>query len=258
MKLSTKLFIVSLTLVKLLFGQESGKLTIYSQPPGCWVRVDSVLVGKTPLDSLALPLGTHHITISSPETGLWFHEEKNFAVRIDSAGSQTVSVRFSRPVFLNTIPYGAMVFAESKPVGTTPLSLPYARFFRKRLVFEKNGYQPDTLLLASPRPVLIRLKKKPGFVEPQLPKFPDLAFGEKKSYKKYKFVLLATSVVSSWAAFYFKNVADDNFKKYRRTADPVLINRYWNKTRKFDRLSDVALGVSYTSLAGFIYFLIWK
>lgn len=258
MSLTTKIFVVALVLVQFLLGQETGKITIYSEPSGCWVRVDSVLIGKTPLDSLVLPSGTHRISIASPERGLWFNEEKNFAVTIKPGKPQTISVRFSRPVFLNTIPYGAAVFSEAKLVGTTPLLLPYAHFFHKRLVFEKNGYQPDTLLLVSPRPVLIRLQKKPGFVEPQLPKFPDLALGEKKSYKKYKFALLATSVVSSWVAFYFKNVADDNFKKYRRTADPVLINRYWNKTRKFDRLSDVALGVSYTSLAGFIYFLIWK
>ena len=71
-------------------------------------------------------------------------------------------------------------------------------------------------------------------------------------------IFLALTVASHWASFYFKNKADDRFEQYEAAADPTLSQQYWDETQRFDLLSEVTLGISYASLAGFIYMVVWK
>jgi hypothetical protein len=75
---------------------------------------------------------------------------------------------------------------------------------------------------------------------------------------KSKFIFLSGTVVTHWLAFYFKNLADNNFEKYQNTANPALMEKYWDNTQKYDRWSDITLGVSYAFLGGLIYTVLWR
>lgn len=239
-----------------LLSQEQGTISVSSDPTGCWVRVDSILVGKTPLNNFELAVGSHVIQIYPPNNGVWNLQERVLNVSVTSNQDVPLNVVFSSPVFINSIPYGAQLFNNETPLGFAPLYLPFEENKGKRFRLEKEGYKPFSFTLTTNQSILAEMEKAGNFKdEKEQTRF--LGVIPKRNLKS-KFTLLAVSIATNWASFYFKNVADNNFERYQQTADPQLMDHYWKQTQKYDRMSEIALGVSITSLAGLIYFVIWK
>ncbi len=246
-----------LACVGVALAQNGGTLTVTSQPSNCWVRIDSVLVGRTPIESFELSPGEHLVQVYPPQTGLWNLQEHVSRVIIHSGQEVRVHARFSTPVLINSVPYGAELFQDTTRLGLTPLYVPFEEYRGKLFRLVKEGYRPYEFRLTERKPLLARLQK----AEPEAVSSPSrgklLGFISRRNLKS-KFSLLALTVATHWASFYFKNVADSNFDKYKRTADPHLRQRYWDNTRKYDRFSAIALGASFVSLGGLIYMVIWK
>lgn len=242
-------------------GNSSGTLTISSDPAGCWVRIDSVLVGQTPLAEFELESGQHQIRVFPPEGGSWNRQERHYSIKIPANQHQILNVVFSEPVYINTIPFGARVYADTMLLGQTPLYVPREKY--RQLTIEKPGFQPyqldlrNTVALSDGSPPIITLVEDPSFTEEDYGK-PILLGLSRKSHQKSKLGLLTLTVVSQWASFYFKNRADSHYEKYLETADTRSAQSSFDKTRRFDRMSSISLGVSYASLAGLIYFVVWK
>lgn len=251
-----KLNILIFLLTQFSYAQ-NGKISITSSPLESWVRVDSILVGITPIKDIQVQIGLHTIDIAPPKGGVWNYEDKHLEVFIREDQDTTLNINFSKPVFINSNPYGAHLKSEQNYIGITPLYLPFEN--NKGYSFEiiKEGYEPYQFILETPDPILAKLRKSEGYIEQQKKK-PQLFGLLPRKHVKSKFTLLALTVATHWASFYLKNVADEKYDKYLQTADPQLMDKYWNETRKYDHISEITLGVSYTALAGLIYLVIWK
>jgi hypothetical protein len=239
-----------------LFSQTSSKLSIFSQPKGCWVRIDSVLVGKTPLLELELLPGRHIVLVYPPQNGIWNIENQQYSIEVKPGQSKTLQAVFQPQVYINTSPYGAAIYSDTAFIGKTPIYLPFEKVRGKSFTIQKDGYKPQSFIIDTPLPRFFQLEKDKSFIAEKHK--PDFLGVIPKQHLKSKFTLLALSVVSHWTAFYLKNIADDNFRNYQRATDQQNIKRYWDQTQKYDRLSDISLGISYASLAGLIYLVVWK
>ncbi|MCK5076424.1 MAG: hypothetical protein KAR38_08610, partial [Calditrichia bacterium] len=58
---------------------------------------------------------------------------------------------------------------------------------------------------------------------------------------------LGLVVTTAWGAYLSRRKADFYFDKYETTGSPQKIDEYWDKTRRYDRISEVLLVVSYIS-----------
>lgn len=255
MSMIPKLIVVGALLTQLAHAQ-GGRVSIQTSPRECRVYIDSIALGETPLIDIALPPGPHLIRIAPPRGGAWNYEDKEIEIFVKDEWDTTLNVTFSRPVFINSIPFGAHLKTRDEHLGITPLYLPFESYKDYSLQIIKDGYEPYSFVLREPQPIIARLVKKEGYVEAEKQK-PQLFGVLPKQHVKSKFALLALTVTTHWASFYFKNVADDKYQAYLHTADPQLIDKYWKETRRYDRLSDITLGVSYAALAGLIYMVIW-
>lgn len=251
-----------LTLAFLIFAagnslaQQEGSITITSIPEDCWVRIDSVLVGKTPIFELPLAAGEHLIEVYPPEKGVWNIEEQIYRPIIHAGEESSIDVLFSSPVFINSVPYGANLFSDTTFFGVTPLYIGFEENQGNLFRLEKQGYKPYEFLLQENQAILARMEQGADYVE-GMPNSRFLGFVSKKHLKS-KFSLLALTVATHWASFYFKNKADDWHREYLTSSDPQDMQNAANKTQQFDTLSTVTLGASYVSLAGLIYMVIWK
>lgn len=248
------IILVSLA-IQLTLAQD-GRISITTSPPECWVEIDTVLVGKTPLNGIQLLPGRHTIHVYPPKPGVWNYEDKHIEIFVKDNWDTTLNITFTQPVFINSIPFGGHLKTQDDHLGITPLYLPFESYKGYSLQIIKEGYEPYNFVLKKPEPIIARLTKKEGYVEAEKQK-PHLFGVLPKQHVKSKFTLLALTVTTHWASFYFKNVADENYEKYLHTADPQLIDKHWKETRKYDRLSDITLGVSYAALAGLIYMVVW-
>jgi len=92
---------------------------------------------------------------------------------------------------------------------------------------------------------LIHYEHRNGF-ESMYPEF-------KKMYVRRG--LLATTIVSNWAAFYLKRQADDYYRQYQRASELGQIKHYYNKTARYDNYATAMLIISGAALTAYLYFL---
>ena len=240
------------------WSQSPGTVTVHSAPGNNWVRIDSMLVGKTPLEGFSLPAGRHVIQVYPPQSGIWNLEERIYHVRIQPHQDTTITVNFSTPVLVNSLPYNAVLFQDTTRLGSTPIYLPFEENLGRAFLLRKQGFKDYSFVLNSRKSILARLQHDERLADENEREKPQFLGMIGKRHLKSKFSLLALAAASHWASFYFKNRADSNFDRYERAADPVQRERFFDRTERFDTYSEISLGVSYVSLAGLIYMVIWR
>ncbi len=249
------LFVAGLLFQGRLPAQDQARLTIRSTPKGAKVMVDSAVVGTTPVEHISLSPGKHIVQVFPPDNGVWNITAQTFTVTLSAGQDTTLKVTFQRPLFITSIPPQATIWLDSLNLGTTPEYLPFEMVHGKTLTLTKNGYMPYTVTIRSPQSLTLHLQRKQGFTEKRRPPLLNIV---PHNHQTAKFTLMATTVISHWAAFLLKRRADYYYDRYQHTAQPNEIEYYWNQTRKFDRMSDIALGLSYASLSAFLYLVIFK
>ena len=229
-------------------------ISVASTPAGCWVQIDSIMAGQTPLHSFSVSAGNHVVRVFPPNNGVWDIQEHRTEIQINEGENRWIRVEFASPVLINSLPYGATLYQDTSIIGTTPLHISFDANEGNRFQIRKNGYHPFLFTLTERQAILAELEADASYAEANK-KSQFLGLFPKERVKS-KFTLLALTVVAQWGAFYLKNTADKNFDKYRESADPALQKKYWDNTQRYDRLSEITLGTSYVSLAGLIYLVV--
>jgi hypothetical protein len=255
---SMKNLIITITLIFCFSGftqLRASLLSIHSNPDSIDIRLDSVLIGKTPVEKLEVRPGRHIIEVISPDPGLWNSNNQIIRFSVSAGSDTTIIVKLMQPIKINSIPYHAELFQDFSSLGLTPVTIMFEQYRGKELRLEKNGFESKTFTLSEPKSYLFKLEPiKLAQANEESGSFLHSMFHTKM---KSKFLLLTGTVVTNWLAFYLKNLADENYNKYRTTGNPQRMNAYWDKTQKYDRLSDISIGISYAFLGGLIFTVIW-
>ncbi len=249
--------LISFISISTIWAQENiARITIFSSPNQIKIRLNSVIIGETPLEKIEVEPGNYHLEAISLAPGIWNNTNISKRFTIKSGQDTTIYINFHHPVKINSIPYSAILYQENRQLGTTPLDIPFEENRGKEFRLEKPGYKTLTFILNNPDSKLFTLQKIDlSSSYDESPSFTHSLFHKKT---KTKFILIAGTVAAHWMAFYFKNLADDNYEKYLVTGNPNLMNKYWDNTQKYDRISDISLGISYAFLGGLIYTVLWK
>lgn len=240
----------------LLWAQpDSVRLSILASPQNVEVRLNSVLLGSTPLLNLQLSPGTYQLEAIAREPGMWYNTNILKEIQLFSGQDTTIYFQFPIMVKINSIPFHAQLLHENRLIGLTPVFIDFDKFRGKEFSLEKTGYKISQFTLTTSQSQLLTLE--PIRLSENDEENNSFTYSLFHTRIKSKFLFLTGSVVSHWLAFYFKNMADDNYAHYLTTGNPQLMKKYWDNTQKYDRWSDVSLGVSYAFLGGLIYTVLW-
>jgi hypothetical protein len=250
------LIIILSTCFLVLAQENSARITIYSNPDQVQVRVNSVLVGITPILDYEVESGYIIIEAISKETGIWDTQNVLQEIYVAAGKDTTIHIKFPKMVKINSIPFHAKLLVNDQFMGLTPVSVEFDRYRGKEFLIEKENYKSFRFFLENSNSQLYTLE--PLDISALEEENTSFTYGLFHSNMKSKFLFLSGTVVTHWLAFYFKNLADSNFEKYNNTANPALMEKYWDNTQKYDRWSDITLGVSYAFLGGLIYTVLWR
>jgi len=231
-------------------------LTIESIPDQVQIRINSVLVGNTPITNYEVNSGYITIEAISNQAGIW--NNHNIVQEIFTTPGQdtTIIIQFPKMIKINSVPFHAKLLVNNQSIGLTPVSVDFNQYRGKEFLLEKTGYKSFRFILQNQTSQLYTLEPLDlATIDEENSSF---TYGLFHSRMKTKFLFLTGTVVTHWLAFYFKNLADDNFEKYSTTGNPALMQKYWDNTQKYDRWSDITLGVSYAFLGGLIYTVLWR
>ncbi|NOQ97984.1 MAG: hypothetical protein GQ561_07435 [Calditrichae bacterium] len=255
--MKTSILLIMLTTVLMGNAQKNNaKITIHSIPDQVQIRVNSVIVGITPIIDYEVESGYISIEAISNETGIWNNHNIVQEIFVTPGQDTTIQIKFPKMVKINSIPFHAKLMVNDQFMGLTPISIEFDRYRGKEFLIEKTNYNSFRFFLENPNSQLYTLE--PLDISALEAENISFTYGLFHSNMKSKFLFLSGTVVTHWLAFYFKNLADSNFDKYTNTANPALMQKYWNNTQKYDRWSDITLGVSYAFLGGLIYTVLWR
>lgn len=152
--------------------------------------------------------------------------------------------------YINSIPQNAEVYIDDTLAGYTPY-----RFSAEKhpvsILLKMKGY-PDVSITAdyplNKTVMLIPLNKKN--VSPLVEENKQTAFKTKRKVIPIAMfsILTAGSAIS---AYYFKKLANDKYDEYSLTGDKTLLD----KTKRYDLISGISIGLFQAGLAGLLYYL---
>ena len=171
--------------------------------------------------------------------------EENIYLNLDFSLTDQVKVL--------SLPIGGKVFAGDELIGSTPLTFNRDLVGTKTIKIEKNGYAEQTFELDTDQKQynfnLVPIEDETQIRVARLSK-------SRNTITWYREGLVVTSLISSWASFYYKRQADQAYSKYQVTSDSRKRFSLWNQTRQYDTFSEIAIAVSVTTLGAYFILLL--
>jgi hypothetical protein len=255
MPFQNKILLIVILLVSFSFAQESldtGKLSIQLETPG-YIYIDSEILSNQSVENLLLKPGKYKISVFSAKSRKWNERGYENIITIQPNENINLNVENTNLYYINSDPYSGNIIQNNTILGRTPAYINSSNIDEsKKLVLQKNGFYEKDISL-NPDQSNYFFKLKPESIKNEIQLASQGIDNSQTSWFKEGFVVV--SLLSSWAAFYFKREADKNYNKYLREGNSSLLNKYYDRTKRFDTYSDISISVSITSLGTYMYFL---
>ena len=239
----------------LLFSQV-GCLNIISPDSGLIVSLNDSIIGTTPLNFIKVDSGSHKLSISNPQKGMWKYDDWEQQIQIYIGDTINIKPTFKQNFIIRSNPFDAQVFINDRYYGNTPL---YLDFFPSNeiLKIKKECYKPYSINLVHITSSSLNITLEPN--EALHRTFQNEQFKKERRLqrnKKLTYSFLAFTVCSGLATAYFKNQAELKYNQYLTAGNLKDMNRYYNDTKKLDKISAISFTLFEASFALSFYFLI--
>jgi hypothetical protein len=229
-------------------------LTVLSPISALPVYLDSLQIGRTPLENCKITTGTHRLVVVSSYGMAW--NADNYVQTFTAGPGQKLEFNavLVPSLLLNTIPYGAKVYINGQLLGTTPLRIQTPALTAR---IEMEGYESRDILLES--------LKGPAHVVPLIPNANWLSTHQKQKHdhqrtikwrKRLMYGSLALAAVTGFTTARFRSRGDDAYAGYMSTAIPADMDRFYAKSRKYDKYAGVSYVLFETGFVMTVYFFL--
>jgi hypothetical protein len=217
---------------------ESGVIVARSDPPGAYVGVDTLLVGRTPLDPFSLPAGRHTIWLRSRPPDEFEPAPAAVHVVIVAAGDTIViEENLGRLVWIESDPGEAGVVVDGEAVARTPA---WIRWHGREIVeLERPGHERRdvTALLREGREAL-RVGLRP--LDGDAARHPAVVSGLDGRPNWSAWGVVGLGVAGTVLAVHFKEKADRAYDRYLEAASTSRMESNLDEAERFDRYSTVS------------------
>lgn len=231
-----------------------GYLKINAKHKGLEVKLDGKTIGYTPLNILAVPVGTHAISVAHFDKNNWLGKTWLNEVMIADGDTAFLQVNFKKSLSVNSSPYEAEVFIENRFVGETPFFFEMDEGESTRITLKKRSYKDTTFTINATdfEKIHVQLNEVTKTKNMILH---DRFEGAKVKTNKNRFLwTLGASVLSGALTLYFRTKADDKYNRYRKTGNPDSFNGLYDDAKKLDKFAAVSYGTFQVSFVFSFYF----
>ena len=209
---------------------------------GLDVEIDGNRIGTTPIDSIAVPSGSHIVRVKHPDPLRWSAEDWKTVVHLVPGERRILRVVLPRRVWISSDPSGASVQYGETTVGITPLSVVFSPLDPKRVALSMQGYEPVVVTLSESIPSLLHLNLTAGKGDRS-----DKS-GLRRSQRRWMIVTGIVAMIAGASGAYFRHRADRAYERYQKTGDLDLMEQYFDSARRFDTISGLCFGCGELSL----------
>ncbi len=239
-------------------------LKVETLPPGLSVLVDGEPVGRSPLDSIPLPAGTVHVRVLRDDVRRFDRERDETTVSLRPGRGASAFFDLRPPIALESAPQGAEVSAledvlpeQPSEIGETPLWLPPAFLGGRSFRFHLPGYSDSTLAgqqilaaAASRGTALVVLRRTAPLLPERVRGTPLL----RRRWVQWGLVGLGAGLTGASALL--KHEGDRWYDRYLESSDRRVLDTYFDRAVRYDRLSLVSLGLGQALFTGGLVLLV--
>ena len=227
------------------------------------VLIDGREVGFTPLRHWPLPPGKHEIAVKRASSESWLDFDWVESCSLDAGDTLQFVAKFFKGYSLNSTPFDAEVYMNGVLQGTTPLVIRLPEGEVAQLEFRKAGYKALSLPIGKgSRDDLpeTRFYHVTLAIEKELTLAREVEQSRRlfrmSRDRKISWAAAGVSLASGVAAILLKDKADRFYEKYLTTGAPAQRDRFYQRTKDYDRYSGIATTVFETSFAVSFYFFL--
>jgi hypothetical protein len=255
----TRLVIATLVLCASLFGQTPpstdslNTVSIRTDPPGADLFIDSMYVGKSPVNQSGIQQGVHRIRAFAPSVFSWNATVVEDTLQIVSGQHVEKRLVLARTYNVQTEPAGGTVLLNDKPVGVTPLYFIGSSELAGNLTIRKRGYDSLVVPFNEFKERSVRLRLRPIDLSSNPPMNGDLRGPDLVATDHWPtYVSGITMIVSGVTSAILKDKANREFDSYLLTKNPATLSN----TNRLDRGAAISLVVSQISFVVLSYLLL--
>jgi len=235
-------------------SQNIGYLSV-SADPDVEIFLDSTLIADHSFSRLSLNVGTYELLILDKHDFSWNKRAIQEVIQILADNEVVLDYRSKNYRKILSQPVGSDVYLGSILLGHTPITLKEELLAGQPITLRKTGFKEKTFTLTQ---IDDNKYLKLNRLDPEdNPAVFEAALGGTQ-VNWFREGLILTSFLSSWGGFMFKKKADQNYTRYLSSSFPPLTQQYYDEAQKFDRYSEIAIGVSITALSIYMIILIME
>jgi len=216
---------------------DSVRFNVTSDVKGLYVYLDGERIGRTPVAGYRIATGPHEIRVASPYGTAWNQPDFSSSfVAVPEIEYQFRAV-FERNILINSIPFGAEVYIDDLLMGRTPLQISERG---NELRLSKIGFQDYSLPLKRIETLshLVRLVPDPEWVRMRKD---EIQIKQKRISRRRKmmFASMGFAALAGLSTIHFRSKGNSAYSDYLQAAHPDMMNRYYDRAEKFDRIAGV-------------------
>jgi len=241
-----------------------GILRVETLPSGLRVLVDGVEVGRSPIDSLPLPLKTVLVRALAADPRQFNTARDAVPVTLRAGSTVTVFLDLRPSVLLRSEPEPAFVLLVDRPaglsdslLGETPLQVKPAWIEGAALRFGRESFADTVVQSAAflnPDASPPRVALRPSGIPP-----PPLGPASRRSLFRKRWVqwtLVGVGAALSGAAVAFHHQGDEWYDRYLASSNVDEIPDLYDRAVRYDRYAAVSLGSGQVCLIGGLLLLL--
>ncbi|MDZ7361987.1 MAG: PEGA domain-containing protein [candidate division KSB1 bacterium] len=237
-------------------------ISVESQYPGLPILIDGKEAGFTPLQNHLLPPGKHEIAVKRAQPESWLDFDWVETCSLSAGDTLHFTAHFQKGYSINSMPFGAEVYLDGVLQGTTPLVLRLPEDEIAYVEIRKAGYQAEQLQIGKTKEGLAETRLYAVTLKPEKDwtvLHEDEASRRRFHLTRNRRISLAAaglSLASGVAAILLKDKADHFYDQYLTTGLPAQREKFYQRTKDYDRYSGIATAVFETSFAVSFYFFL--
>ena len=247
------IIICCIILIPILNAADNTGYLSVSVEDGMQIYIDTTYIGEYSFSYMELPVGDYAVHVYYEQSNDW--SDRGMTKYVSIIENEYVKLDFTTgdKIKILSLPIGGQVYAGDEFIGRTPLSFDRSQVGDQTIKIEKSGYLNQSFQLVGNQKEY-KFSLQPVENDPQLNV--SRVSSSNDGLKWYREGLVVTSLVASWASFYYKRQADQSYAKYRVTSDSRRRFSYWNQTRQYDTFAEIAIGVSVATLGTYFFLLL--
>ncbi len=237
-------------------GELAGYLKIDSDSSKIEIRLDDKTLGYTPLPIISLPPGDHQVAALNPNPFIWGNLDWQESIKIIPGDTLIIRPDFKTLFYIQTNPFDAEVFLNSKLLGNTPLTVSINSKKNEQLLLKKDGFRDYLVNLNQVKNNYLNINLIQNHTQLKLNEIEHYQLSRSKNhYRAATYSLWALSILTGLSTVYLKDQADNKYQEYLVAGSLSEMNKYYNDAKRFDRYTYISLGALQGCFLLSFYFL---